>query len=737
MCPPGGGRVAVVRAVTGMRGVGKTQLAAAHARDRLAEHWRLIAWVDAETREGLLAGLAETASVLGLSAKDAPTAGKLVRRRLETDGDRCLLVLDNATDPSLVEQFLPAIGQAQVIITSNHHAMANLGTAVTVDVYSPEQATDFLATRTGYPHQPEAAALADELGYLPLALAQAAAVIASQRISYPTYLARLRKQPVRQLLGPVAAGQYRHGTAAAILLALDAAGTADPSGVSTAVMDLLAVLSPAGVPRDLLRAAGEQGLLTDTKLTTDLVDEALARLGEASLLTLSLDGTTVAAHRLVMRVIRDMQAETGLLGRVCDHAARLLLRQNETLPEVQADRAAARNLTSQIQALQQSGAACTAEGDLDGRMLTLKANAVYLLSELGEGPALAVSLGEEVAAARERILGPDHPDTLTSRNNLAIGYRAAGRTAEAIEMDEQTLATFERILGPDHPDTLTSRNNLALGYRAAGRTAEAIALDEQTLAARERILGPDHPDTLGSRGNLAGGYHAAGRTAEAIEMDEQTLATFERILGPDHPETLRSRGNLALGYRAAGRTAEAIEMDEQTLAARERILGPDHPDTLISRSNLALGYRAAGRTAEAIEMDEQTLAARERILGPDHPDTLTSRSNLAIGYHVAGRTAEAIEMDEQTLAARERILGPDHPETLRSRSNLAIGYHVAGRTAEAIALDEQTLAARERILGPDHPDTLTSRSNLAIGYRAAGRTADSARIERARKRRDV
>ena len=95
------------------------------------------------------------------------------------------------------------------------------------------------------------------------------------------------------------------------------------------------------------------------------------------------------------------------------------------------------------------------------------------------------------------MLGPDHPDTLASRNNLAAAYQAAGRAAEAIALHERTLADRERVLGPDHPDTLTSRNNLAAVYQAAGRTAEAIPLHERTLADCERVLGPRpprHPD---------------------------------------------------------------------------------------------------------------------------------------------------------------------------------------------------------------------------------------------------
>jgi tetratricopeptide (TPR) repeat protein len=118
---------------------------------------------------------------------------------------------------------------------------------------------------------------------------------------------------------------------------------------------------------------------------------------------------------------------------------------------------------------------------------------------------------EQVLADRERLLGPDDPDTLAARNNLAVAYQAAGRTDEAITLHEQALADRERVLGPDHPATLNSRSNLAVAYQAAGRTDEAITLHQQVLADRERVLGPDHPDTDSSRNNLVRACQAAGR----------------------------------------------------------------------------------------------------------------------------------------------------------------------------------------------------------------------------------
>ena len=329
----------------------------------------------------------------------------------------------------------------------------------------------------------------------------------------------------------------------------------------------------------------------------------------------------------------------------------------------------------------------------------------------------AIELYEQVLAERERVLGPDHPDTLTVRNNLAGAYKSAGRFGEAIELFERVLAEYECVLGADHLDTLNIRNNLAVAYLSVGRFGEAIELYEQVLAEYERVLGADHPDML-IRNNLAVAYLSVGRFGEAIELFEQVLAEYERVLGADHPDTLAVRNNLAVAYYSVGRFGEAIELFERVLAEQERVLGPDHPDTLVARNNLAGAYDSVGRFGEAIEL-------YERVLGPDHPDTLTTRHNLAFAYHSAGHFDEAIELYERVLADRVRVLGPDHPDTLTTRNNLAVAYHSVGRFGEAIELFERVLADRVRVLGPDHPDTLNARDNLALAYDSAGHLAEA------------
>jgi tetratricopeptide (TPR) repeat protein len=661
-----GCRVVVVHALTGPRGVGKTHLAAAYARAKLAERWRLVAWINAGDLGGVLAGLAETAAELGLSQPDAEDAARAVRRRLEIDGDRCLLVFDDAADPELVQPFVPATGTARVIITSNHLSTANLGVGVPVDVFTNDEALAFLAERTGSVDTAGASAVAAELGYLPLALAQAAAVIAAQHLEYGTYLDRLRVMPVGQLLRPVEAGQYPRSVAASVLLSLEGARAGDGTGVCAPVMELLAVLSAAGVRRTLVHEAARLGVVGGDGLAgavpAEVADRALARLADASLLTFSVDGTTVSVHRLVMRVIREQLAAGDSLTTVCLAAARLLDRMAGSLGEGwHQDRPAVRDLIEQIVALYEFSPDSAADNALTRQMIRLRWWAVGFSGLLGDSPAQSVLISEPLLADMERVLGGDHPDTLTTRNNLAAAYQDAGRTAEAITLHEQNLADRKRVLGADHRGTLTTRNNLAAAYRDAGRTAEAITLHEQNLADQERVLGADHPDTLQTRSNLANAYRNAGRTAEAITLHEQNLADRKRVLGADHRGTLQTRNNLAAAYRNAGRTAEAITLHEQNLADQERVLGADHPDTLQTRNNLAAAYRDAGRTGKAITLHEQNLADQERVLGADHPDTLATRNNLAAAYRDAGRTGKAITLHDQPSRDQESDREPSDP----------------------------------------------------------------------------
>ena len=707
--------VAVVCALTGMRGVGKTHVAAAYARSWIQASRGLVGWVNAETLDVAVADLAWIAEAVGVADPDGDSKASARRLvdHLATRRGESLLVFDNATDPDRLRPYLPLLGRTRVVITTTDTAFTQFGDVVDLEQFSRPESLQYLQERTGIEDAAGADLLAGELGDLPLALAAAASTIRQRRYrDYSRYLKQLRTYPVEEVLRRPAGHDYQRSTAAALVLAIDSLAHDDPTGVASRLIGIMSVLSPDGVRINLLQA---MDIPDDGDASSYALDDAIERCTRHSLLSWSVLEEALIMHRLTARVLRERAAGMGALDELVADALTLLESRLFDESQAWARRDLGAHLVAQIEALWETAAD---ESDTDIRIRALKMR-TWAVRQLRAAADLtrAVEIGRRVLADCERVLGADHPQTLTSRNNLAYAYESAGRLDEAIPEVERTLADCERVLGADHPQTLTSRNNLAYAYESAGRLDEAIPAFERTLADCERVLGADHPQTLSSRNNLAYAYRSAGRLDEAIRLYERTLADCERVLGADHPQTLRSRNNLAGAYRSAGRLDEAIRLYERTLADCERVLGADHPHTLGSRNNLAGAYRSAGRLDEAIRLYERTLADCERVLGADHPDTLGSRNNLAGAYRSAGRLDEAIPLYERTLADCERVLGADHPDTLGSRNNLAGAYRSAGRLDEAIPEFERTLADCERVLGADHPQTLTSRNNLAGAYR--------------------
>jgi RNA polymerase sigma factor (sigma-70 family) len=577
-----GARVSVIHATTGLQGRGATQLAAAYARAKLAAGWRLVAWVNAADNGSMQAGLAAVAEAAGLTEGDSERAiadaGQAVRHLLESDGDRCLLIFDDVADPEALSPFVPTDGTAQVLIVTTRHPAPNPANDVPADVFSADEAVSFLAGRTGLDDEAGAAEVAAVLGYLPLALALAAPVIKGQRHGYARYLDRLQSMSAEVSLTGDDGQRYPHDVARAVLFALATVRAADKTGMCSRVTAIMAVLSPAGVRRELLHVAGRTGVLAGggRRVPADLVDQVLEWLSDRSLLTFSLDRQTVIMHRVVAQVIRDGLARRWRLAAVCWVAASVLEAHAIAVAGPQ-DRPAVRRIPQQVTALLNHTAEL-AEGideELAEILLRLRFISLYHLIELNDSAPQAIAVGEKLTADLERLMGPGHPDTLNARNSLAAAYLAADRVADAIPLFEQTLAILISKLGPSHPDTLTSQNNLASAYQDAGRGAEAVQLYQQNLAERERMLGADDPGTLTSRGNLAAAFMVAGRVAEAIPLLEETLASRERVLGPDHPDTRTSRRNLARAYQEMGRVAEAIPLLEKT-PGRPATLRPGH-----------------------------------------------------------------------------------------------------------------------------------------------------------------
>ncbi|MEU1556570.1 tetratricopeptide repeat protein [Streptomyces scabiei] len=716
-----GGRDVVL---SGAGGVGKSQLAASLARE-LRDQERtdetgldVLVWARATGTDQIISAYAEAAGQLhlpGAPRDDEDGAARLFLRWLAATGRRWLVVLDDVADPAAVQEWWPdsGAGRGWVLATSRREDAQLSGqgrTLITLRLYTEAESRAYLQRRLtdaghAHLHDPaQAGEIAAELGHLPLALGHAAAYLINKRRTMGDYLTLLRdaNSHLGDLLPPSGDTEgYGRPVTASLLLSLDAAQESDTSGLARPLLHLVSVMDPLGHPATTWTTPAVLSYLRTARppqrrwlrrhhpaVTDTEVHRALETLRTYALITQDTTTAPIRMHALTARAVR------------------------ETIPSSMLP-AMARTAADAILSL-------WPRHDHEERELAaaLRANAIHL-DELTR-PALwqpethpciyrvsgsltdaglyqqAIEYDERTARHSNDIHGPDHPDTLSARNNLAVSYSDAGRVQDALNLRERVLADFERILGEDHPSTLTARNNLANSYSDAGRVQDALNLCERVLADRERILGKDHPDTVTARHNLAVSYSLAGRVQDALNLRERVLPDFERILGEDHPDTLTARNNLANSYGVAGRVQDALNLCERVLADRERILGKDHPDTLTARHNLAVSYSLAGRVQDALNLRERVLPDRERILGKDHPDTLTARNNLANSYSDAGRVQDALNLRERVLADFERILGEDHPDTLTARNDLA-------RARDAAAAVQQPDTASSATASDDHP----------------------------------
>ena len=755
-------------ALMGMRGSGKTQLAAAVATRCKEEGWPSVAWIHAASRKEIIANLYEVALRFGIDASNNIPLEVIVHRLLDqlrsANERNRLFVFDNVENPDELRDLIPEGAGVRVIITTTRHLDWDdpEWLQLTVGAFEREQSVALLCERTGDTHREAADRIADALGDVPVAIAQAAATAKWGGYALSEYLDRLSHHPFESSMSRLEGDDYPDAVGIALLMAyeqvLEQIRTRHPQRerIAVSLLDALSLLAASGLPTHwLLRLDGD----------SDAVRDTLSFLRSAAIFQESSDGDKTIIHWLQGHVHRETHLnDQKKLGeaRTCatsvlsvtdvDRLENVEQRRHETHhlieqllsvtsqeyshslfsePQVSSKLAETLHYATSLGMSQLAlcltdsvTQTCDALGPNDPHILSPRNELARAYRAIGRLDK-AIALHKQILEDSTRMLGPDHPSTLASRDDLADAYRDAGRLGDAIPLYERSFDDVMRILGPDDLGILDSRLNLADAYRDASRLDDAIALYKRTLQDSARILGRHHPRTLASRNHLAGTCREVGRLDEAIPLYEQYLEDLTRILGPDQPDTLTSRSSLAGAYQDAGRLHEAIPLFEQNLDGRTRVLGPDHPGTLASRHSLAGAYQAAGRLHEAIPLYEQNLTDVARTLGLDHPETLASRHSLASAYRDAGRLDEAIPLFEQNLTDFICILGPDRPDTFTSRSTLAGAYRDAGRLDDAISLFEQNLEDRTHTLGPAHPVTLTSRNNLAGAYRAAGRIEDA------------
>ncbi|MCI3928138.1 tetratricopeptide repeat protein [Streptomyces sp. AN091965] len=767
--------------LSGTGGVGKTQLAAAAARQAIRDGTDLVLWVDAARLDDVLARYAEAARLVdapGASSPDVPTGVSTQAganpRAVQADARSFLnwaatttrswlIVLDDVTDPAALRTWWPpTTGQTadrgRALVTTRRRDAALTGngrTLVPVPAYTAAQSRAYLTQRLTSSHaghllDDTADQVAETLGHLPLALGFAAAWLLNSQQPCAHYLPLLRdrRRTLQDLLPADGDSDgYGRGVAPALLLSLEAAQRDRPTQLAAPALLLAAHLDPAGHPAHFWETEAVTLYLTRRSNASPAQPlEFPERRGMGGLVPVSWSGPEAGPGRLAVHLLhrygllnidRNQEERAVRMHALTGRAARETVSAGEYEEVVRtvAD-ALSELLPREDHHDPRRAAAVRASTD---HLLHLTGDHLWrtrhhkLIHDVGRGhrerglPEAALTYWRQQTDHARRCLGDDHPATLTARGELAALYQETGQVHKAVTLHESVLADTVRVHGARSPQALAARSQLASAYQDAGREAEALALQRHVVTDSARIHGKRDSRTLSERTQLAHFLHQAGDTDQAATLYESALAADDRVRIPtyEYPDVLATRGNLANCYAQSGRAREAARLQQCVVTDCERLLGAEHPHTLAARLNLAT-YRARdGRPEEAVLTQQHLVCVYETRYGTAHPTTFSARAALAGSYQAAGRTAEAIALREAVRDGWQRLLGADHPETLAARAALASSYEEAGRTSDATELSEQILADSERLLGTDHPRTLTARARLGSCYREAGRTTEA------------
>jgi tetratricopeptide (TPR) repeat protein len=723
-----GGTAAVGQsaAVTGLGGIGKTQLASEFAYRYGRYFAGGVFWLSFADPASIASEIAACGGPRALNLQPGfdelplnDQAG-LVASAWHSDLPR-LLVFDNCEDETLLQTWSPRAGGCRVLVTSRRSEWRpELGVAaVALGVMDRRESVSLLCKHRPdlSEDDPELDAVADELGDLPLALHLAGSFLARYRqaaLGTPShYLAEVRRPDLlahrSMTIGGRSPTGHEQDVARSFALSY---GQLDPEAPDDAMA--LATLSRAAwfapgepIPRDLVRLSA--GVEEDDDDGLMGFEDGLSRLKGLGLLGEEEDGSLVV-HRLLGAFVRS-EAEDG-------QAAR---------------NAVERTVLAEAQRLNQAGLPAPLSAWLPHLRVvaeladeTKSVNAGDLLNNLGlhlhivADYAGAQTALERALAIAEAAFGPDHPNVGAVNSNLGLVLKDRSDLTGAKAAFARALAISEETLGPNHPKVGLVINNLGLVLKDLGDLAGARAAYERALAISEAALGPGQAEVATVLNNLGLVLRDLGDLDSAKAKLERALAIDKATLRPDDPKVANTLNNLGLVLWDQGDLDGARAAHESALAIAESAFGPDHPEVATDVNNLGRVLQALGDLANAQAAFERALEIDEAAFGPVHPNVARDVNNLGSILNDMEDPAGAEAAYERALAINEEALGPDHFEVATNLNNLGVVRLAFGNLTGAQAAYERSLAIMEAALGTDHPKVATTLSNLGEVLRNLG-----------------
>ena len=650
-----GSPVAVV-AAHGLGGVGKTQIALEYAHRHRAEY-TIAWWVRCESPVSTAADLAALGTRLGLPpTDDLDEAIAAVKGALSVRSD-WLLVLDNAPNPTAVAHLLP-IAAGHALITSRTRDWGEIATALPVEVMTAGDALAYLRARTGQDENHAAALLADQLGHLPLALAQAGGYITAYGTTISGYLELYQTAAARMLAAGPAPTGYPQTVATTWLLHFEALTRSRPAALE--LLELASFAAPDAIPIEQLLDAALPGALPQklAAAAADPVerDAVIGSLVATSLFDRSGDGM-VAIHRLVQHVTRDRmpsEQRRAWAARILS----LIMTAYPDEPDQPTHWEAAAALTMHGLTATQLAVNCGTDPTAPWADL-LNAMGIYLAGRADL--AGAKDLYERAVALKEQLYGAESTEVAVSLDNLGLVLTRMGQPAAALKLHDRAHALKSAALGPNHPATALSLTNRAAALDATGDYAGGVRLLRQVLAIDEIVYGPEHPEVASDLRDIGIGLSNAGYPRDALAPLHRALRIYESV--DNRHEIARTLDPLACAQSALGDHAMARKHFERALSLAQDAFGAEHPQAARTLANLGNVLDELGEYRAARTHLERALAILEKRYGPDHPDIANVLVTLSVVMENLGERDQVNTLRRRAHRILYTTLGPEHPHT--------------------------------------------------------------------------
>ena len=697
---------ALTQAITGLGGVGKTQLALEYVYSYI-DDYEIVWWVRSEELSTLASDYFNLAGALNLPESrlaDQTIVVGAVRRKLG-QLKSWLLIFDNATKPENIDAYLPQSGGGHVIITSRNQDWDVLAREMPIRVFEEDEAVEFIIKRTGEEDTDSAKELAKELDNLPLALEQACAYIKTRNKSIAGYLELLRQRKTELLKFPISRKDYDYTVATTWEISFQQVQEESEAGAE--MLNLCAFLAPEKIPRSLISGGAEHLPEPLASAVADELrfDDALAAPKRYSLLTVADEALSV--HRLVQAVTRDRLSDE--VRKIwADAAVRLV---KGAFPYNSNDiRTWSECLLLLPHALAAAGHAEVLRAEPKATQQLLNRAGVYLMgrAEFGEAKALY----KRALHIAENIFGQEHDAVATISNNLGLVLQDMGDLESAKECYERALTIGEKVYGSDHPKVDIYVNNLGLVLQDMGDLDSAKKCYERALTIGEKAYGSDHPQVAIYISNLGRVQRAHGNFEGAKETFKKALKIGKTAYGFDHPQVAIYVNNLGEVLQAQGDFEGAKKCFERALKIGEMAYGPEHPKIAVDFNNLASVLNDMQDLDNAKRYIKRALEIGENVHGTDHPQ-------LAIYFNTFGMVLRnqrdlvgAKKCFERALKIGEMAYGPDHTQVAIYVNNLGIVLQEMGDLDGAMKCFERAFQIFRKKLGDHHPNTVKVRNNL-------------------------